>query len=88
MSAHTFACQILTLAVSGPLTALHRGSSAPRLTVTSYPTDDGRYAIPVIAGVSGASTLAADLGDELGMTVIGFLRGSSFNIYSGAERIN
>ena len=44
--------------------------------------------IPVIAGVSGASTLAADLGDELGMTVIGFLRGSGFNIYSGAERIS
>ena len=43
--------------------------------------------IPIIAGVSGASTLAADLGEELGLTVIGFLRGSGFNVYSGAERI-
>ena len=43
--------------------------------------------IPVIAGVSGASSLAVDLGEELGMTVIGFVRGDRFNVYTGAERI-
>jgi FdhD protein len=43
--------------------------------------------IPVICGVSGASSLAAELGDELGMTVIGFLRGDTFNVYTGAARI-
>ncbi len=43
--------------------------------------------IPIIAGVSGASSLAAELGDELGMTVIGFLSGTGFNIYCGDARI-
>ncbi len=43
--------------------------------------------ISIIAGVSGTSSLAADLGDELGMTVIGFLRGDRFNVYAGADRI-
>jgi FdhD protein len=43
--------------------------------------------IPVIAGVSGASSLAVDLGEELGMTIVGFLRGDRFNLYTGSERI-
>ena len=43
--------------------------------------------IPVIAGVSAASSLAADLGSEMGMTVIGFLREGGFNVYSGADRL-
>jgi FdhD protein len=44
--------------------------------------------IPFVAGVSAPSTLAVDLGRELGMSVIGFLRGSSFNVYAGAARID
>jgi FdhD protein len=44
--------------------------------------------MPIIAGVSGASSLAVELGDELGMTVIGFLREEGFNVYCGDERIN
>jgi len=43
--------------------------------------------IPIIAGVSGASDLAVDLGEELGVTVIGFVRGDGFNVYCGADRI-
>ena len=43
--------------------------------------------IPVVGGVSAASSLAAELGDELGLTIIGFLRSGSFNVYSGAERV-
>ncbi|MGI9665756.1 MAG: formate dehydrogenase accessory sulfurtransferase FdhD [Acidimicrobiia bacterium] len=42
--------------------------------------------IPVICGVSGASSLAAELGEELGLTVAGFVRGQSFNVYAGAQR--
>lgn len=44
--------------------------------------------IPVVAGVSGASSLAIELGDELGMTVIGFTRGDTFNVYCGAGRLS
>jgi FdhD protein len=43
--------------------------------------------IPVICGVSAASSLAAELGDELGTTVVGFLRPGGFNVYSGADRL-
>ncbi len=43
--------------------------------------------IPVICGVSAASSLAAELAEELGLTVIGFLRDRDFNIYSGAGRL-
>jgi FdhD protein len=43
--------------------------------------------IPMVCGVSAASSLAADLGDELGVTVVGFIRDGGFNIYSGSERV-
>lgn len=44
--------------------------------------------IPIIAGISAASSLAIDLAQELGMTVIGFVRDDSFNVYSAAERVS
>jgi FdhD protein len=44
--------------------------------------------IPIICGVSGASSLATELGEELGMTVIGFVRGDRFNVYAGQDRIS
>jgi FdhD protein len=44
--------------------------------------------IPMVCGVSAASSLAADLGDELGLTVIGFLRDGGFNVYAGAHRVS
>ncbi|MGO4535881.1 formate dehydrogenase accessory sulfurtransferase FdhD [Leifsonia sp. 2MCAF36] len=43
--------------------------------------------IPVLAAVSAPSSLAVDLAKELGLTVVGFLRGSSMVVYSGAERV-
>lgn len=47
----------------------------------------GVAGIPVIVGVSAASSLAAELAEELGMTVIGFTRAGRFVIYSGAQRV-
>jgi FdhD protein len=43
--------------------------------------------IPIVAGISGASSLAAELGDQTGVTVIGFVRDDTFNIYSAPQRI-
>jgi len=43
--------------------------------------------IPMLAAVSAPSSLAAELASELGMTLVGFLRGDSMVVYAGAERI-
>lgn len=43
--------------------------------------------ISLLCGVSAASSLAVDLAEEFGMTVIGFLREGSFTLYTGRERI-
>jgi FdhD protein len=43
--------------------------------------------IPIVCAVSAPSTLAVDAATRLGVTVVGFLRGDSFNVYSHPERI-
>ncbi len=43
--------------------------------------------LPVLAAVSAPSSLAADLAEETGMTLVGFLRGNSMNGYTGLQRL-
>ena len=44
--------------------------------------------IPVICAVSAPTDLAVEAAERVGMTLVGFLRGDGFNIYSGAQRID
>ena len=44
--------------------------------------------IPLIAAVSAPSSLAIDLAEQSGVTLCGFLRGETFNVYANAQRIS
>ena len=43
--------------------------------------------VPVLAAVSAPSSLAAALAEEGGLTLVGFLRGTTMNVYAGAQRV-
>jgi FdhD protein len=43
--------------------------------------------LPVLAAVSAPSSLAVSLAEEGGMTLIGFLRGTTMNVYAGSQRV-
>jgi len=44
--------------------------------------------VPVLAAVSAPSSLAASLAEEGGLTLVGFLRGTTMNVYAGAQRVS
>jgi FdhD protein len=43
--------------------------------------------VPIVCAVSAPSTLAVAAGERLGVTVVGFVRGESFNVYAHPERV-
>jgi FdhD protein len=43
--------------------------------------------VPMICAVSAPSSLAVETARELGITVVGFVRGQSFNVYTHPDRV-
>lgn len=43
--------------------------------------------VPVLSAVSAPSSLSVELAEEVGMTLIGFNRGASLNVYTGGHRV-
>lgn len=47
-----------------------------------------KWKIPLIVSRTAPTSLAVEIAENVGLTIIGFLRGDRFNIYCNGERIN
>jgi FdhD protein len=43
--------------------------------------------VPIVCAISAPSSLAVDVARRFNMTLVGFLRGNRFNVYSAPERV-
>jgi FdhD protein len=43
--------------------------------------------VPIVCAISAPSSLAVSLATEFDITLIGFLRGDRFNVYTGPNRV-
>jgi FdhD protein len=46
-----------------------------------------RWKIPIIVSRTAPTSLAIEIGEKVGLTIIGFLRGNRFNVYCHGKRI-
>jgi len=46
-----------------------------------------KAAVPIVATRSAVTDLAADIGDELGITLVGYVRGKKLTVYTHPERV-
>jgi FdhD protein len=43
--------------------------------------------VPLVAAVSAPSSLGVELAEQVGMTLVGFLRGDTMNVYTHPHRV-
>jgi FdhD protein len=85
---HNAVDKILGYALSHNMVPLHRNAMMVSGRLSFEIVQKAAAAgIAILCAVSAPSSLAVELAEEVGMTLVGFVREPNFNIYTGQERI-